>query len=211
MKFKKKEILLIGAGSHSRSCIEVIESIRKFTIIGLVGSVGETGNKVLGHEVLGTDEQLHELSKEYQYAHISIGQIGDATKRRELFDAARQFGFILPTLISSLAHVSHSASVGMGTIVMHGAIINSASKIGENCIVNTRALIEHDVSIGNNCHISTGSIINGNVSVGDETFVGSGSVVRNSVNISSNVFIGMQERVVSDLAYGARFIGGNEL
>jgi len=32
----KKKIILIGAGGHSTSCIDVIEKTKKFIIVGLV-------------------------------------------------------------------------------------------------------------------------------------------------------------------------------
>jgi hypothetical protein len=39
-------LLLIGAGGHAKSCIDVIEQENKFKIIGLVGSPNEVGTHV---------------------------------------------------------------------------------------------------------------------------------------------------------------------
>ena len=33
---KKKNIILIGAGGHAKVCIDVIESEKKFKIVGLI-------------------------------------------------------------------------------------------------------------------------------------------------------------------------------
>ena len=208
MNFRKRSILLIGAGGHSRSCIDVIEATRKYRIVGLVGTEDEIGNKVNGYEVIGSDNHLPELSNEYENAHISIGQIGDARKRVETFNTAKKYGFHFPSIISPKAYVSSSSSIGIGSIVMHGAIINSGTTIGENCIINSNALLEHDVKIGSHCHISTGAIVNGDVRIGDETFVGSGAVIKQCLIISNQVFIGMHERVISNLEFGQKFIGG---
>lgn len=208
MNFRKKSILLIGAGGHSHSCIDVIEATKKYRIVGLVGKEDEIGNKVNGYEVIGSDIQLQELSNEYQNAHISIGQIGDFRTRSKAFKNAESLGFELPSIISPKAYVSTNSVIGKGSIVMHGVVINSGVTIGRNCIMNTNALIEHDVEIGNNCHISTGVIINGDVIIGEETFVGSGSVIKQSLTISNQVFIGMHERVISNIGIGQRFIGG---
>ena len=41
----KKKIILIGAGGHAESCIDVIESTNKYEIIGLVAK-SELGKKV---------------------------------------------------------------------------------------------------------------------------------------------------------------------
>jgi sugar O-acyltransferase (sialic acid O-acetyltransferase NeuD family) len=207
MNFRKKSILLIGAGGHSRSCIDVIEATQKYRIVGLVGKEDEIGNKVNGYEVIGSDNQLQELSNEYQNAHIAIGQIGDFRTRSKAFKNAASFGFELPSIISPKAYVSSSSDIGKGSMVMHGVVINSGVTIGGNCIINTNALLEHDVKIGSNCHISTGVIINGDVTIGDNTFIGSGAVIRNSINIGSEVFVGMRARVVTNLEVGAKFLG----
>ena len=36
LKNEKKNIILIGAGGHATSCIDVIETTNKFKIIGLI-------------------------------------------------------------------------------------------------------------------------------------------------------------------------------
>ena len=41
----KKQILLIGAGGHARSCIDVIERENKYKIYGLVGLKKEIGKR----------------------------------------------------------------------------------------------------------------------------------------------------------------------
>ena len=46
---KKIDLLLIGAGGHADACIDVIESIGEFNIVGLVGLPSEIGSKKLGY------------------------------------------------------------------------------------------------------------------------------------------------------------------
>ena len=49
----KEKILLIGAGGHSQSCIDVIEQENKYEIAGLIGIKEEVGQNRLGYEVIG--------------------------------------------------------------------------------------------------------------------------------------------------------------
>ena len=37
----KKEIIIIGAGGHAKSCIDVIEQEGKYDIVGLIGVENE--------------------------------------------------------------------------------------------------------------------------------------------------------------------------
>lgn len=186
-----RTLLLVGAGGHAQSCIDVIERAGQYEIAGLVGSKVELGRDLLGYKVLGTDDDLPRLSKEIPNALVAVGQVRSPAVRVTLFERLQQLGFVLPPIISAEAIVSRHASVGEGTVVMHGAIINAGAKVGANVIVNSRALIEHGGRIGDHCHISTGAIINGDAMVKERCFIGSGSVVREGIEVGCGCIVGM--------------------
>lgn len=193
-------ILLVGAGGHAKSCIDVIEQQGEFEIIGLVGLDNEVGSSVLGYPVVGTDTDLPALVNDSSNALVTIGQIKSPRPRIQLHDLLLSIGFNLARIISPGAYVSSHASIGAGTIIHHGAIVNASADIGDNCIINSRSLIEHDAKIDNHCHISTGAIINGHASIGMGCFVGSGCQVRESIVIGVRCVIGMGQRVTENCA-----------
>ena len=203
---KKVEIILIGAGGHAASCIDVIEQEDKFRIAGLIGKREEVGRKVCGYNIIGVDNDLPDLFKQYKSAHISIGQI-NTDIRNIIYSQIKKIGFSVPSIISPNAYVSVHADIGNGNIIMHGVIINAGAKIGNNCIINTKALIEHDVQIEDGCHISTNSILNGNVKIGTGTFVGSSACIKNNISIGKNCIIGMGLSVRRDVENKSRFTG----
>ena len=203
----KPGLLLIGAGGHAKSCIDVIEQENEFQVIGLVGSLNEVGTQVLGYEVLGTDDDLSQLMKFAHFALISVGQIGVNELRINLFSKILNLGFTSPVVTSPSAYVSHHAVVGKGTVVMHQAIINAGASIGNNCIINSQVLVEHDVVVEDHCHIATGAIINGGSSVGRSSFIGSGSTIRESISIGTTCAIGMGVIVRHDVPANSQFVG----
>ena len=184
------KILLIGAGGHARSCIDVLEEENQFEIAGLIEKSESISNESLGYPVIGTDDDLKVLRQQYKNALITVGQIKSPKIRIKLYQLLKELDFTLPVIVSSHAYVSKHAQIGEGSIIMHGVIINANAKIGNNCIINNRALIEHDVVIGDHCHIATGAIINGEVSVENETFIGSGVVTKQAISIGKNCVIG---------------------
>lgn len=203
----KPKIILIGAGGHSHSCMDVIEQHNKFDIAGLIGMPEEVDTFRFNYKVIATDEDLPLLAKTYHYALITIGQINSPRSRIRLYERSLELGFQFPVIVSPNAHVSRSACIGSGTVVFHGAIINFGSTIGVNCIINTRSLIEHDTSIEDHCHISTGAILNGNVTVGRGSFVGSGCTIKEGVRIGSECLVGMGLTVRHDILDHTRFTG----
>lgn len=203
----KPALILIGAGGHAHSCIDVIEEQDRFEIAGLVGFSHELNARHLGYVVIGTNEDLPRLINTYQYALIATGQIHTAESRIRLYYFAKQLGFQMPPIVAPSAYVSRHASIGPGTIIMHGAIINAGVNIGENCIINSRALIEHDVNIEDNCHISTGAVLNGGVVVHSSSFIGSHSAIKQGVIIGASCVVGMGSIVHHDLDNQTKFIG----
>ncbi|MBU3604136.1 acetyltransferase [Polynucleobacter sp. AP-Kaivos-20-H2] len=206
----KSNLILVGAGGHARSCVDVIEDEDRFQIAGVVtDEQDDSVDKIFGYSKIGQDSDLLDLKGRYDFAFIVVGQIHSPNPRKLLFSKILSIGFKAPVIISSRAYVSKRAKVGEGTIVMHGAVINSGVEIGRNCIINSMALIEHDTTIGDHCHISTGVRLNGGINIGSDTFIASGAVVKHGVRIGSNCFIGMGSLVTQDLADDTKFLAGH--
>jgi len=201
----RQSLLLIGAGGHANSCIDVIEKQGEFSITGLIGLPEELKTQHFNYEVIGNDSDLEELAKIHKNALITLGQIETPDHRIKLYKQIFELGFELPTIVSPFGHTSNHSEIGSGTIVMHGAIINAGAKIGKNCIVNSNALVEHDSVVEDHCHISTGAIINGGVQVREGSFIGSRSVLKEGITVGRKCIIGMGQTVMKDLDDESRF------
>jgi sugar O-acyltransferase (sialic acid O-acetyltransferase NeuD family) len=191
------DLILVGGGGHCRSCIDVIELCGEFRIAGIVDNELPKFQTVMGYPVIGADDDLAYLKAQgISHALITVGQIKSPEIRIKLFDQLITLGFTLPTIISPLAHVSRSASLQGGTIVMHQALVNTCVQVGVNCIINSKALIEHDSVVGDHCHISTGAAVNGSCRVGRCCFLGSHSTLANDCCIKDNSFVRAHSLVV---------------
>lgn len=186
----KEKIILIGGGGHCHSVIDVIEQENKYEIVGILDKPELKGQKVLGYEIIGSDDDLEHLFSICKNAVVTVGQIKSNEVRVSLYKQLKEIGFTLPVIISPLAYVSRHSIVSEGTVIMHHAIVNANAKIGKNCIVNTKALIEHDVIVEDNCHIATASVLNGGAKVKENTFYGSGSVSKQGIEIKGFIKAG---------------------
>lgn len=176
-----KPLILVGGGGHCKSVIDVAESAG-YTILGILDRPEEVGKKVMGYEVIGTDDEMVKYVDKADFI-VTVGQIKSPDLRIKLHKMLEQVGAKLATIVASTAHVSKYAQLGAGTVVMHQAVVNADAKIGKGCIINTFANIEHDVAISDYCHISTGAMVNGGATISDGTFVGSQSVINQCVKI----------------------------
>lgn len=183
------KLLLIGGGGHCKSVIDVIEQENKYSIAGIIDKKEFLGQKVLGYEIIGCDDDLAGLFKKFKYAFITVGQIKTPDLRIKLFNQLNTIGFKTPSILSPIAYVSKHATIGRGTVVMHNALINANVTIEHNCIINSKALIEHDCVVEDHCHISTGAILNGGTVIKRGTFFGSGAVSKEYMTVVENSFI----------------------
>lgn len=193
-------LLLVGAGGHAQSCIDVIEREGRFDIAGLIGLPQEFGQEVMGYRVMGTDDDLANLRTRVSHALVTIGQIYPSNRRAQLYEKLLALGYKLPSICSPHAVVSHHVQLGNGTIAMHGVVINAGAQIGANCIINTNALVEHGVEVGDHCHLATAVVVNGGACVGAYTTVGSAAIVREGVRIGQYALIGMGSVVRHDVS-----------
>ena len=148
---KRKEIILIGAGGHANSCIDVINSGSKYKVSFLVDISLNKKNKLkyrLKEEKLFKNKKLYNKN-----ILISLGQLKNGKFREKKFNFYKKKKCIFPTIKSPYSIISKTSLIGEGTVIMHYVLINSNVIIGKNCIINSRATIEHDCIIEDNVHV----------------------------------------------------------
>ena len=185
----KRKIVLVGAGGHAKSCINLIEKINEFKIIGLTDS--RKKGYLLNYKILGDDTILDQKKFRNIDLCLSFGSIFNINLREKIFKKLKNKGFNFPILTSKESSISKFSKIGPGTMIMGNTFVNAGASIGENCIINNNSLIEHDVKIGNNSQISTSVTINGSCKIGSNCFIGSGTIIKNNVKIKNNTFIKM--------------------
>ena len=200
-----KNIILIGGGGHCKSVIDVIVSDENWSILGIL----DIKSKIVtpGYPVLGNDDLSPALITDANAFLVTVGHIKTPAPRVAAFERLVALGATVPIVISPYSLVSTASTVGLGTVVMHNAVINSGARIGKNSIINTKSLIEHDSMVGSHTHISTGAIVNGGSEVGDHCFVGSGAIIAEGVKIGNRSIIGAGSLVLSDIEEGAKVFG----
>jgi len=203
-----KDLILIGGGGHCKSCIEVIEKLEQYNIIGILDKYEKIGNCLFGYDFIGTDNDIEKYSLGKVSFCLTVGQVTAKSEIRvALYKSLIKNSADLPVIISKDSIVSRYSKIDFGTIILSGAIINSAVTIGKNCIVNSNALIEHDVEIGDHCHISTGAIINGECSIGKNCMVSTGAILKNGISIPDNTMIGMGAVVTKNIKISGIYFG----
>ena len=183
---------LFGASGHAKVIIDILES------------------QEIAVEGLFDDDQDIKSILDYPVNASTIGSpliisIGNNIIRRKLVErfAAVEFG----KAIHPAAPLSKYASLGEGSVMMHGAIVQAGVKVGKHCIINTGASVDHDCVVGDFVHLSPQVVLCGNVHIGEGTHIGAGSVVLPGVNIGKWCVVGAGSVVTKNLPDNVLAVG----
>lgn len=195
----EKNLVLIGGGGH---CKSVISSLDKgdFNQIVIVDSYLGEGTELLGVKVVGNDNILPKLRDcGFKYAFLSLGSIGNTTKRRVIVEKIKKIGYEFINIIDKDANISDNVSIGIGCFIGKNAILNSNVHVGDHCIINTGAIVEHDCSLDSFVHIATGAILCGGCKIENDAHIGAGSCVKQGIRVKNNSIVGMGSVVIRNV------------
>lgn len=195
-----KPLVIIGASGHGKVVADIAEQ-NGYSDIRFLDD--DSSIKTCGkYTVTGNTRELGKVGDA-----DCIVAIGNAKIRERMLDELVSMGANVVSLLHPQAVVAGSAHIGIGTVVMAGAVINPDAKIGRGCIVNTCASVDHDCEIGDYVHISVGAHMAGTVTAGDRSWIGAGAVVINNIEITSDCIIGAGAVVVNNITEAGTYVG----
>lgn len=202
-------IVLIGGGNQAHYTIDIVEKEGKYNIIGIIDSIHEIGSERFGYKIIGRQENIEKLIKEYniQGGIISVGDNwGRYYISNQIIDKVPNFKFV--NAIHPSVIIGNNVEIGYGVVVMAGCIFNPKSKIGNFTFFATGAQVEHDCIIEDFASISAGSVTGGYVKLGKYSAITLGVVVMDRIEIGENSVIGSGSLVTKNvpndvLSYGS--------
>lgn len=198
-----KRLALLGASGHGKVVADAALAAGWQSVVFFDDAW--PGRSVNGHwPVLGDTAALLARLPEFDGVLVAIG---DCATRWQKQQALRAAGAPLVTVVHPHACVSSLATLGMGSVVMAGAVVNVDAVVGEACIINTGATVDHDCRLAHAVHVSPGANLSGNVTVGACSWLGVGSAVRQGIRIGDDVMVGAGAVVVKPVPDGQTVVG----
>ncbi len=195
------KIIIAGISGHSKVIIDIVEKQQKYELVGLTDKTAPRGTDVLGYPVLGTDEDLSEIVRQFGVVGGIVG-VGDNWLRSRIAEKIKEIRpeFRFVTAIHPSAQIAKGTTLGEGTVVMAGVTVNSCCTIGRFCILNTQASLDHDSEMNDFSSIAPGVTAGGNVRIGAFSAVGIGATLIHGVEIGEHAVIGANAGVLKNIA-----------
>lgn len=193
------ELLVLGAGGHSKVVISVARALDVEVVAVFDDREQLHGNDVLGCPVRGPIEMA--VKTKVDHAVIAIGS--NAARR----DVASQIDLEWATLVHPAAMVDPEAVIGNGTVVFAGGIVQPGAHIGRHVIINTGASVDHDTVVGDYVHVAPGVRLAGNVHIGNGALIGIGASVTPGMRIGEWATVGAGAAVVTPVRDRSTVVG----
>ena len=194
-KYMDTYLFIFGTGGHAKVIFDLAEKTQLYTHIKFV-SPENIIREFLGKEVIFEEIFL----SEFDSVPVVLA-IGDNVLRKKVLSRilSQKKDFSFPSLIHNNATIANNVNIGVGSIVMAGAIINIDTNVGNFTIINTNAVVEHDSKIGDFSHIAPNATLCGGCSVGDNSLIGASSTIIEGLTIGDSSIVAAGATVINSV------------
>lgn len=192
-------IVILGASGHGLVTLEAAIA-QGYDVAGFVDSFKPVGLEVLGRQILGHPDNLAALMRQHRFDSGILAVSNNFTRSVVAANVKRvapDFRFV--SVVHPRAWISPSATIGIGTLVLPGAIVHTSCVVGEHAIVNTKVSLDHESELGPFASLLPGVTTGGGVRVGEFSCVCAGSTLSHQVKIGRHTMVGAGSLVLKDL------------
>lgn len=188
-----KKLGILGASGHGKVLADMAELTGWHQIAFFDDawpSITHNGHWPIAGDTTALLARLHE----FDGLVVGIGNNAIRLSKQALLLAK---GATMVSLVHPSAQVSRYTKLGIGSVVMAGAIVNADSHIGAACIINTNASVDHDCILADGVHLSPTAALAGGVKVGRGAWIGIGASVRQLTHIHAHAVVGAGSVVIN--------------
>lgn len=209
---KKRPVVLLGAGSHARVVLEILEATgRRRDVLGAVNLHPRRPGGLSLHATMEGVRILEwadlERLARSRKGLAAIPAIGDNRLREKSCREAGRLDLVLDNALHPSTVVSPKARVAPGAVICARAVVGTGARIGEGALINTGAQVDHDGRIEDFAHVAPGAVLGGNVAVGKRAWIGLGVRIREGIKVGADAVVGAGAVVVKNVPSGTTVAG----
>ncbi len=189
------KFIILGGGQHARVVLDCMLS-QDANVLALFDTIQK--GKLFGVPQRG------EYDPNYEKDASAVVAIGDNAVRKRVAGNSKH---AFTNVIHSSVIFSRFSNMGIGNMILHGAIVQAQTTVGNHVIINTGTQVDHDCAISDFVHLAPRVVLCGNVHIGEGTLVGAGATIIPGRRIGAWVTIGAGAVVIHDIPDYAVAVG----
>ena len=193
-------IIMVG-GFHEM--VELCEDCG-LNIVGIIDN--KLSGTYEGVKVIGTDDDRHEIFKKYGNVPLVLTPDKPAI-REKLYHLYKDAGFSFKTVVSPMARISRTATIGEGTVIQDKVNVSSHTKIGDFVKLNTMSNVMHDCVVGDFTTIAPNVCVLGRISIDYSCYIGANATILPDVKIVGETTVGAGATVLRTIEEKGVYIG----
>lgn len=201
-----RPLVLVGAGGLGRETAEAVRASGRDGLVGFVDDDPVTwGTSVDGLPVLGG---LGVLVEHEDWSLVLCP--GSGTGRSVLAARLRRLGVDderYATVVHPTAAVPTSCTVGVGCVVLAGAVLTASVTVGRHVVLMPGCVLTHDDVLQDFVTVCARVALAGDVHVAERAYLGAGCLVREHVHVGEAAVLGMGAVVLRDVPPGEVWVG----
>lgn len=179
----KEKLLLVGAGGFGRMVAE--QAMLQYDC-AFVDDGQTVGTDVCGIPVAGSIADLLRLRKDYDLLVIGIG---NNKFRAQIYEKAKELGYVFPNVIAPSAYISPHSKMGCGCVILQNACVQYGATVGNGVLLNAGTEVHCDATVGDYALIYTNSVVRTGATVGSYARIGSNCTICNNATVPDNADI----------------------
>lgn len=201
-----RELLLIGASGLAREVLSVLRGSGDSRVVSVIDDRAALAGTVLdGAPVIGDLAQVDH----YPAAKLLVC-VGHGAARADLVARLLDRG-VTPDRYATLIHptvtVPATCRVGVGSILLAGAVLTADVHLGEHAVVMPNVTLTHGDRVHDFVTLCAGVTLGGDVTVGSGAYLGMNVSVRERVRIGRGAMLGMGSAALEDVPDRETWVG----
>jgi len=198
-----KELLLLCAGAHGRTALEILRTDPGLTVAGFLDDQAQARLAELAH--LGPLSQLEQRVP--GAAFVGLGNIRWLQQRNQLFERAEKAGFEMVSAVHSRAFVCPSAQCGSGLFLGPMSLVHANARVGRNVCIYSGSAVEHDAHLSDHVFLGPGVHLGGSARLEEGAYLSLGAKIAWGVQVGAYSLVAAGAVVLQDVPAGAVVMG----
>jgi len=197
-----QEVIVYGTGGHSRVIRELVELCGHKVAYFL-----DDAPRATHVDNVPVQSRLSTHTHQAMVLGIGDNRTRLTLAHRLTLEAIDDSGRWVDPLVHPRAYVSSRATLGMGTVVLAGAIVGPGASVGSHCIINTLANVEHDCVLDDFASVAPNAVMGGGSTLGEGSFLGMNATLLQNRMVGAWSIIGSGAVVIDDIPERSLAVG----